>query len=689
MGEPAVYERMKDAAARRNRAASASGRALPPPRAPQHPAEAAACERDLRAFCERYHAATFSLAWSPDHLRVISKLQAAILEGAQLAVAMPRASGKTSLIVAATEWALLYGHRHFVVAIGASEAAGVELLRIIRSDLSTDGTLLVADFPEVCDPIVALDGIANRCAGQTDHKGRRTNIKWTDNELVLPTIEGSVASGAIVRVAGLTGRLRGMLARLPDGSTARPDLVLVDDPQTDDSARSLTQCAARERLLAGAVLGLAGPGKRIAALAAVTVIRPGDVADNILDRTLHPEWNGERTKLLYEFPTETKLWEQYAEARAESLRTHGDIRDATAFYAANREAMDRGALVAWPERKRDDELSALQHAMNLRLQDEAAFQAEYQNDPIEPRDSVDDVGILSADEIARRLNGREQGIVPAMATRLTAFVDVQQRLLYWMVVAWANDFTGWVVDYGTLPEQTRERFTYADAERTLESIHKGVGLEDQLFAGLVALTDRLCSAHWTREGDGAPMTVDRCMVDANWNVSTETVKHVCQRSTHAQALLCSYGRFFGLSAKPLAEWKRDRKDRSGYGWRIEAAHPREIRFDSGLWKSFVHSRLATAAGDPGSLTLWGKKPARHRMLAEHLTSEARERLRGNGRTIDVWTLIKRRDNHLLDCLVGCAVGASERGVALRSMEPAQAAKRKVVRLSELQGRKRA
>ena len=51
-----------------------------------------------------------------------------------------------------------------------------------------------------------------------------------------------------------------------------------------------------------------------------TVIRPGDMADNILDRDKHPEWNGERTKMVYAFPTNEKLWQQYAEIRAEGLR---------------------------------------------------------------------------------------------------------------------------------------------------------------------------------------------------------------------------------------------------------------------------------------------------------------------------------------------------------------------------------
>lgn len=37
----------------------------------------------------------------------------------------------------------------------------------------------------------------------------------------------------------------------------------------------------------------------------------------------------------------------------------------------------------WPERFNHDELSAIQHAMNLKLQDEAAFFAEYQNEPLD------------------------------------------------------------------------------------------------------------------------------------------------------------------------------------------------------------------------------------------------------------------------------------------------------------------
>ena len=110
----------------------------------------------------------------------------------------------------------------------------------------------------------------------------------TAKEIILPTMPKSRASGAIVRVAGITGRIRGMKYKRADGKTVRPSLVVIDDPQTDESARSLSQCATRESILAGAILGLAGPGKKISGIMPCTVIRPSDMADNILDRDKHP-----------------------------------------------------------------------------------------------------------------------------------------------------------------------------------------------------------------------------------------------------------------------------------------------------------------------------------------------------------------------------------------------------------------
>ena len=243
---------------------------------------------------------------------------------------------------------MVYGHREFVTLIGATESAALEMLDSIKTELELNENL-AADFPEVCYPIEQLEGIANRCNGQLYH-GERTRITWTSNEIVLPTIKDSKASGIIVRVAGITGRVRGMKYKRADGRSVRPSLVIIDDPQTSESVGSLEQTRKRVRVLAGDILGLAGPGQKIAGIMPCTIIRPGDMAEQILSREKHPEWNGERTKLLYQFPKNMKLWDEYADIRADSLRENGTIDRATAFYAAHRKEMDEGAQIAWEAR---------------------------------------------------------------------------------------------------------------------------------------------------------------------------------------------------------------------------------------------------------------------------------------------------------------------------------------------------
>jgi len=116
---------------------------------------------------------------------------------------------------------------------------------------------------------------------------------------------------------------------------------------------------------------------------------------------------------------------------------------------------------------------------------------------------------------------------------------------------------------------------------------------------------------------------------------------------------------------------------------------RHVSFDTNFWKSFVFARLAVAMADKGSLALFGQKPEPHRLFAEHMTAEYRVRTEGRGRTVDEWKPRPGQpDNHWLDGIVGCAVGASILGVKLFDTEASsqpQAGKR--IRLSEIKRRR--
>ncbi|MBL0920916.1 MAG: phage terminase large subunit family protein [Phycisphaerales bacterium] len=683
-----AYGAFRDRKAREARDVSLSGRDIGPLPDVVDPERKASCERSLRAFCETYLASVFPLEWSPDHLRVIDRIEHTVLDGGLFSLAMPRGSGKSTLCEAGGLWALVYGHREFVALIGATEGGATQMLDSIKTHIESND-LLAADFPEVCHPVRSLEGIHQRAAGQLLN-GQQTLIGWTSKEIVLPSIDGHRSSGAVIRVASLTGSIRGMKHTRADGTTIRPSLALIDDPQTDESARSPSQCDQRERILTGAVLGLAGPGEKIAALMTVTVVVKDDLADRMLNRETHPEWQGERTKMVYAFPTNDALWAEYARIREEGLRSGAGIKPATEFYSRHREEMDEGSRVAWPARFNHDEVSAIQHAMNLRLQDEAAFFAEYQNDPLSDSTAVDD--LLSVEAIMAKVNGHKRGAVPIACSRITAFIDVQGKALFYAVVGWRDDFTGFVLDYGVEPDQRIRpgvAFTLRDLRHTLADAAPGAGQEGQIYAGLQRLTDRLLGGEWLRD-DGAAMRIERCLVDANWGESTDVVYQFCRQTPHAATIIPSHGRYVGAGSIPFSDYKRKQGERVGLNWRVPTIKGkrsvRHVIYDTNWWKTFIHARLSVAMGDPGCLSLFGTndQTSHHRVFATHLRSEHRTRTEGRGRSVDEWKLrADGVDNHWLDCLVGCAVGASMQGVTvLGDVTKAPAAKERK-RLSQM------
>lgn len=680
------YESQKDKAYKRSQALSLSGRDIGDIPEVKNPERKAACERDLRLFCETYFPHVFYFGWSPDHLKVIEKIENAVLYGGLFALAMPRGSGKSTLCEISAQWAVVYGHRDFVTLVGATETAALEMMESIKTEFESN-ELLAEDFPEICYPIVQLEGIANRCAGQLSN-GVRTRITWSGKELVLPTIEGSKASGRIITVAGITGRIRGMKFKRSDGCIVRPELVIVDDPQTTESANSIEQTRKRLRILGSDVLGLAGPGKKISGLMPCTVIRNGDMADQILDKGKHPEWNGERMKLLYSEPENIKLWEEYSEIRADALREDGNIQRATEFYLANREEMDKGAKAAWDSRFNPDEASAIQYAMNLKLTDELSFQAEYQNEPM-AEDTAEDT-LMSVEEICNQLNGLKKGVVPLECVRLTMFIDVQKTLLYYCVCAWADNFTGAVIDYGAWPDQGRHNFTLAEANPTIQHKFPKAGFEGQIYNALKALVDAKMATPYVRE-DGAEFRIERALIDANWGMSTDTIYQFCRQTEFSGIIMPGHGRYIGASSRPMTDYKKKRGERLGFNWFMPAiAGKRAIRhvvFDTNFWKSFIHSRLGVAMGDAGNLSLYGRNALHHQIFAEHLTAEYRIKTEGLGRTVDEWKLRPERgDNHWLDCLAGCAVCASMLGSELPEQYHLARSKEKK-HLSEIQKNK--
>ena len=420
-----------------------------------NPERREACRPVLERFLQTYFPASTGLSpFSADHKRAIGRIQGCTLEGGRFVEAFPRGFAKTTISENSAIWAVLFGHRKFVPIFGATADDAAGNIDSIKMELA-ENDLLYEDFPEVCHAIRRLENKPQRCASQTytvwtpcDECGttdeekcpkcngrgevgdvRHTYIEWRADTIVLPTIEGSAASGAILTAHGIMCAGRGMKHKRPDGTQQRPDFFIVDDPQTDESANTALQVEKRLNVLRKSILKLGGHNRRIAGVVNATVIKPDDLVEQLLDRKKFPAWQGERIKMVRQWPKvhETLWLEDYARLRntydpediSDQHRAH---REATEFYRRNRAKMDEGGIVTWEHCFSEGELSAIQHAYNAYIDDgPEVFASECQNEP--PRDDEGDAHEkLRADEVAGKLNKLTRGQIPTTVSRLVIFM---------------------------------------------------------------------------------------------------------------------------------------------------------------------------------------------------------------------------------------------------------------------------
>ena len=132
--------------------------------------------------------------------------------------------------------------------------------------------------------------------------------------------------------------------------------------------------------------------------------------------------------------------------------------------------------------------------------------------------------------------------------------------------------------------------------------------------------------------------------------------------------------------KPMSTYTRKPGERHGFHWYMprvsKTSEFPHVLSDTNFWKTFVHQAIAAAAGDPASLSLFGK-PADHELFAAHVaSSETWTETFGQGRTVHEWSpKPSKPDNHWFDCLVGCAVAAAMCGCKTPGMTATSTRKR--------------
>lgn len=642
------------------------------------PARRDACRLDLARFVRTYLTGLVYLPPSTLEAEVLADFQARLLHGGRTSLAAPRGGGKTTYCLAAIIWAILYGHRRFCVYLCASTALAMPRLDMIKEQLANND-LLLADFPEICAPIRQLDGRPQRAAGQ-HVEGHRTRMEWGKEILRLPDVPGAAGAGALVKTKGIESGVRGILDR-----RGRPDAVIVDDPQDDQSAHSIAETAKRRDIIDMALSNLAGQGSVLALIMLVTIIAKGDLADEFTDRERRPAWLGRRYRALLTWPTRTDLWDRYLALRQDDQR-RGDAnaRGAHGFYLDHRGEMDAGAAVLLPHAYAgrhvilpgqttsaniladgsEIEASALQHCYNM-IGDmgRRAFESEWQNEPA----ADDNSPTLNPATLAARTNGLPLGTLAPDAQYITAKIDVGGERLHVAVIAWEPTGAGVPLYVSTWPEAP---------SATIANTFPNDPPEGALYRALDALAGALMDRQWPRT-DGAQFSIARCHVDEGWR--TEIVRKWVRACRWAGRVYCEKGWSPSIGKRSITDWKKYPGEQLGDHWRINSAHGRGLRtvvYDTAFWKDWLAARLTTSPGTIGAFTLAGDDPQRWRQYTEHLASERRDSATcTDGQVIAVYKPLPGRPNHWLDCTVGAAVAASILGVSLPAAADTPAATR--------------
>ena len=665
--QAAAYAQHCADSADRSAEESAAGRDIAPLPAVVDPQRKDGCRNEFLRFCLTYFPEIFTKPISKNHAKVTQIMQQAAFDGDQYAWCQERGGGKTTFCELFIIWCIAYGHKKFVVYVAASKEAAMDSFESVKSEFANN-PLLYEDFPEICHPVQRLDGKANKAAGMLLN-GETLGFTWRKDLVIFPTVPGSVASGTVFKAAGFNGRLRGMKYKTKQGKNLRPDCVICDDIQKDLTARNPKNATYQMKVLQESIKGMKKRGDKMTLLVPGTRLSPHCFMSQITDRKKYDKFQGRIFQAMPSLPENLDKWREYWRIWIDTARELWEAnpddetalkegkKAATKFYEKNRKAMDAGCEVSWPAMFQDDELSGIQNIMNIFLENEDTFWTEYQNQPREG--SGGSTKITEKILEMKVLSDHPRGVVPAGTTRLTLGVDVGQDVLFWLLTAWKNGFAGHIVDYGTFPKQPVGLFSAANVPCSLADEYPEADLEARLEFAVKAVIDSVLLKEWKTESDKI-MTIDRGLIDANWEKSRDTINTVINRRFRGYLKNGKYGAYPLLPSRGRGTrttfYPKDKSVESRTPFSYLQLPSKKDELVATVWvntnktKSHAAERLTAPIGASECVTIFATPPGGHLLLFDHFTAEEATASSRGDVQFDAWEKKPTRtENHFWDC----------------------------------------
>jgi predicted phage terminase large subunit-like protein len=304
-------------------------------------------EFDLEFFCRFYLSHHFTKPFSPPHLELFEDLRRLIEDPdvENMAIAMPRGSGKTTIVSNAFPlWCILFKKRRYIIIMQESYDQAKGQLGTIKAELTDNERI-------------------------KEHFGNLMGNRWSEDSI-------EVSTKILVEALGAGSKIRGRKYR-----NQRPDLMILDDMENLESVQSETQRLKDRQRLYNSILP-AGERHRTKVLMVGNFLHHDCLLKHAVNNPMF------RSRMYRAVPkvgetfafAPSGLWEEWARLFTER---DPDARErARVFFMAHEAEMLAGAQVSFPSVYSYYDLMEIRYSSGSE-----AFYTEYLNEPRNPEDT--------------------------------------------------------------------------------------------------------------------------------------------------------------------------------------------------------------------------------------------------------------------------------------------------------------
>lgn len=619
-----------------------------------------------RFITELFPATTARKPYGDKQLKAIATLESVIRSGGVVQVLEPRAFAKTARMARAAMWAVLFGYRRCAISFQSSLKKAKQNIDRISNEL-TGNLALRAMFPELVASLVHAKKNLQLQKKQT-HNKELTNVTLLADAIRIPDLKDSDGvpfpfSGArlfsmpLAKAAGLS---------LSDPDTLediRPDLLLIDDPQSHDRAMSGgVDSLNLYDIWRDSLKYLSGRGKQLAAFFAQTVCSEDDFASLVYR---DPAIQSLRYGFFESLPGKESL--EWWKTKYKDVLQGFDASDpqgqlkaqeaARALYLQDRDLADAGAVVSWVHAFDEETCeSAIQAGMNNYINDEQAFWNQDQNTP-KRLNAEQDIRCSHAG-IIKKQHVEPRGVIPEWCDKLVCHIDVHDTLLYWTVAAGNSRNQMAIIDMQSWPEQHARQWSLSTVSRRFnDNPHlAGMSVEDQKTVAINLLVTELRNRVWAKT-DGEVLKFNAIGVDCGDGF--DLINKIVQGITSCDVVMPMRGAAPSPGDMSINERPKKAGESRGDAWsekKSERSKQRYIEFDASYYKYRFHRGLAQFFGTLNSVSMFAANEQVHFMAAEQYRAEVPEWIKQERTGKGVWKWKKLpTDNHFFDNAVGCYV----------------------------------